>query len=203
MFFGASPSLGVLGAGIPPLSYLRVEPSPPLPSTSCIVPILQALWWKRRGEEHKMAARAGLSVFHASSSVACSLDLPHSPNSQTSSPSHHSLGTEGPLDTNLPEDQGKVSLLDWLKTEIHREFKGAGASGLNRKGFPLVPTPQGLSGKIARWMPPLSLRCIPSCQAQTRRSSSHSWMTRSIAWCPHRYYLWMLMACQRTSVADA
>lgn len=68
-----------------------------------------------------MAARAGLSSSQAFEG-AHSMDLPHSPSSQQASPVHQrtETGLEGVVD----ERQEKGTLLEWLRVEMRKEFKG-------------------------------------------------------------------------------
>lgn len=68
-----------------------------------------------------MADRAGLS---ASGGAHCSLDLPHSPGSRGSSPIRHDGERTDSQEALILEDQRKTNLLDWLKVEVRREFKG-------------------------------------------------------------------------------
>lgn len=67
-----------------------------------------------------MADREGLL---ASTSTSYTIDLPHSPGSGDSSPTQR-LGKEDLLDYANPEDQTKASILEWLRMEMRKEFKG-------------------------------------------------------------------------------
>lgn len=86
-------------------------------SNPSFVPSLRPKWERFLN----MVDRVGLS---ASNSASCSLDLPHSPGSQDSSPRHHPMGADYSLDSATPEDQTKSSLPILLRVEIRKEFKG-------------------------------------------------------------------------------